>query len=311
MAIIPDRNQNPAAQNLPKRNTSLSIKNDVYRLNDENSRLESELHLTLEEIAHLQNALANANMKLTVYKNSTKKTLSAEKQEISGLADELKEIYIPLNTISNYCEMLLSESVGILGSIQQKFIERIVESTNQIRELMDGFQENALVKIISTETDQNIHDLHLLLEDILFRNSSLLQKKQIVLQMEIPEELPGIMGSKEELTAIIEKIVLNALKITPKDGAICITAYLENILTIRKINLKVRDGGPGIQESDLKRLFPYQRDNTPGGIPGLAINNSEFSQLIDQIQKAGCKFRLSNAIGFGSVFEVTFDCAVE
>jgi signal transduction histidine kinase len=308
MAIIPERNQNSMIQNHPKRNSPISPQNDIYRLKDENLKLESELHLTLEEIAHLQNALANANMKLTVYKNSAKKTLATENKDIAKLAEELKEIYIPLNTISNYCELLLSESVGVLGSIQRKFVDHIIESTNQIRELMDLFEKNAFANMIANETDQKGQDLHVILEDILFRNSYLLQKKQIVLQMEIPDELPEVSGTKKELTEIIERIVLNALKITPKDGAICITAYLEDIVTIKKITLKVRDGGPGIHESDIKKLFPYQRDNTPGNIAGLAIDNSEFNNLIDLIQKAGCKFRLSNAIGFGSVFEVTFDC---
>ena len=310
MAIIPERDQK-IIQNLPKRNNTHPVQNDLNHLKDENTKLESELHLTLEEIAHLQNALANANMKLTVYRNSARKALSAEKLEINGLAEELKEIYIPLNTISNYCELLLSESVGVLGSIQQKFINHIVESTDQIRDLMDLFQKNALVNLVGNESDQKKHDLHVILEDVLLKNSSLLQKKQIVLQMEIPDELPEVSGTKEELAEIIERIIRNALNITPKDGAICITAHVEDIVAVKKIVLKVRDGGPGIHESDLKRLFPYQRDNAPGSIAGMAIDNSEFNKLIDLIQKAGCKFRLANAIGFGSVFEVTFECGNE
>jgi K+-sensing histidine kinase KdpD len=104
-------------------------------------------------------------------------------------------------------------------------------------------------------------------------------------------------------------MVKNALMITPKDGSICITAYPEKILSTEKVTLKIRDGGPGIPANELKKLFPYQRDNNPGEVPGLALTNSEFSHLIDLVQKLGCKFKLSNAIGFGSVFEVTFGAA--
>jgi signal transduction histidine kinase len=322
MPIIPDRNQNSVSRYSTKRLNDLTSRTDANRLSHENDRLESELHLTLEEIAHLQNALANANMKLTVYKNSSKKALTTEKNELNAIAEELKEIYIPLNTISKYCELLLSESIGLLGTIQQKFVERINDSTTQIQELLDSIekiaitkedslsQENPIALNAAPPTETPACDLHLIIEEILSRNAALLQEKQIVLQMEVPDELPGVLGTRDELTSIIELIIANALKITPKDGSICITAFLERILTIKKVTLKIRDGGPGIPTDALKRLFPYQRDNTPGGTLGLALDNNEFARLIDRIQKLGCKFKLSNAIGFGSIFEVTFDCTL-
>jgi signal transduction histidine kinase len=321
MPIIPDKNQNSSSHFSPKRLSDLSSRSDINRLSNENARLESELHLTLEEIAHLQNALANANMKLTVYKNASKKAQSSEKSELNAIAEELKEVYIPLNTISKYCELLLSESIGLLGTIQQKFVERISDSASQINELFDGIQEiailheNALPLENSNPKDKTnplespACDLHIILEDILACNASLLQEKQIVLQMEVPDELPKVLGSKEDLTGIIELVLMNALNITPKDGSICITAFLEKILAIQKVTLKIRDGGPGIPTNALKQLFPYQREIAPGGTSGLALDNNEFAGLIDLIQLHGCKFKLSNAIGFGTIFEVTFDCA--
>lgn len=309
MAILPDRSQNNPRRDSLKRIYDQSANINVNRLIDENVKLESELHLTLEEIAHLQNAVANANMKLIALKNSSGKAATSEKQQISALAEELKEVYIPLNTIGNYCELLLSESVGMLGSLQQRFVERIVIATEQIRDLLDGFQNIEEIKIIPPLFTKDASDLHSILEQVLSRNSSLLQEKQLVLQMEVPDELPQISGGTADLNEIIEVMVKNALMITPKDGSICITAYPEKILSTEKVTLKIRDGGPGIPANELKKLFPYQRDNNPGEVPGLAVTNSEFSHLIDLVQKLGCKFKLSNAIGFGSVFEVTFGAA--
>ena len=309
MAILPDRSQNNPRRDSLKRIYDQSANINVNRLIDENVKLESELHLTLEEIAHLQNAVANANMKLIALKNSSGKVATSEKQQISALAEELKEVYIPLNTIGNYCELLLSESVGMLGSLQQRFVERIVIATKQIRDLLDGIQSNEDIKSIAPQTTKDACDLHSILEQVLSRNSSLLQEKQLVLQMEAPDELPQISGGAADLNEIIEVMVKNALMITPKDGSICITAYPEKILSTEKVTLKIRDGGPGIPVNELKKLFPYQRDNNPSEVPGLALTNNEFSHLIDLVQKLGCKFKLSNAIGFGSVFEVTFDAS--
>jgi len=306
MAILPDKPQNNSRRDSLRRIYDKSANLNVNRLIDENVKLESELHLTLEEIAHLQNAVASANMKLIALRNSTGKTAVNEKQQLSALAEELKEVYIPLNTIANYCELLLSESVGMLGSLQQRFVERIVVATNQIHDLLDHFQQEEVVQELKPVSLKDACDLHSILEQVLERNSPLLQKKQLVLQMEVPDELPKISGSAEDLDEIIAVMIKNALSITPKDGSICITASPEKILTIEKVNLKIRDGGPGIPANELKKLFPYQRDNNPGEVPGLALTNNEFSHLIDLVQKLGCKFRLSNAIGFGSVFEVTF-----
>jgi signal transduction histidine kinase len=307
MAIVPDKKQALTNLEALKGIRSLSSKINVNELIDENKNLESELHLTLEEIAHLQNAVANANMKLTAYQNSTTDKFVVEKKEFDVLSEALKEIYIPLNTISNYCDLLLSQTVGILGTLQQKFVERIGNSAVQIRGLLDNFQESTLVKDLSNQPDDNSSDLHTILEQILSRNSLLLQEKQIVLQMEVPEELPKLLGERDDLYTIIDALVMNALIITPKDGSLCISAINETNLATNMVKLKVRDGGPGIPAKELKKLFPFERDNSPTDVPGLAIKKDKLSLVIDLIQKQGCLFKITNAPNFGSLFEVSFN----
>lgn len=306
MAITSGSSQKTSTHELEKDSSNLSKRTNLNNLIEENKKLESELHLTLEEIAHLQNALANANMQLAVYQNFSKEKDPTEKKEFNIVSEEFKEIYVPINTISNYCDLLLSQSVGILGTLQRKFVERIDSSADQMRDLIEEFQEHLLTNELHNIESRNSIDLHLLLEQIVANNTLTLREKQIVLQMEVPEDLPKLYGNESEISKVIELIIVNAFSITPKDGSVRIMVTVKNILSSKKVTLNVHDGGPGIPANELKKLFSLPNLHRPGEIPGLAIDRTNISLLSELIKKQGGEFTIRNAPGFGSIFEVTF-----
>jgi signal transduction histidine kinase len=306
MAIIPYKNRRISNLDTSKFGPMLSSYTNQPDLIAENKKLEAELHLSLEEIAHLQNALANAKMKLAAYHDSSAKDFTCSKQDLAILTNVIKEISIPLKTITDYCDLLTSQSVGILGSLQKKFVDRINGAAGQIHELLDDFQNNSLINELYPGNDAYGNDIHLVLEEILTANALLLREKQLVLQMEVPEDLPYILGEKEELHHVIEMILTNAIAITPKDGSMSITAMLENNLSAKKVILRVRDGGPGIPQNELKRLFPLQKYEGAIEIPGCSLKRAELMQLFEMSRSQGCLIKITNAIGFGCVFEILF-----
>lgn len=288
-------------------NNRKSQEKDLSEIIEENKKLESELHLTLEEIAHLQNALANVSMKLAVYKNTSTENIPPDKNALVSVNEDLIEIYVPINTIANYCELLLSQSVGTLGKLQQKFVERIDDSANQIHEMLDEIQRKSRSGERPLLLTKGRVDILSAIEHSLFDNSKLLREKQIVLQMEVPENLPKIHGEKTKIRNIIETIILNALLITPTDGSICISAYAEEMSSAPRVVLKVRDGGPGIHETDLRLLSTFDKDFYPEKIAGLGLNANQFILLSEMLEEQGCPLKITNAPDFGGSFEVTFN----
>ncbi|MGE5775460.1 MAG: histidine kinase dimerization/phospho-acceptor domain-containing protein, partial [Chloroflexota bacterium] len=113
-------------------------------------QVESELRLTLEEMAHLQNQLAEANMKIIEAEKASSATRSNEQAEVvASISQELRQ---PMSSIVGYTDLLLGESVGILGTLQRKFVERIKSSTERIGSLIDD-----LIQVTTLES--GLHEL--------------------------------------------------------------------------------------------------------------------------------------------------------
>ena len=78
-------------------------------------KLAGELKLALQEIANLQGVVTNANDKITGLENQSQNgTIPSEQAEvIASISQELRQ---PMSSIIGYTDLLLNESVGILGA---------------------------------------------------------------------------------------------------------------------------------------------------------------------------------------------------
>ena len=109
------------------------------------TQLESELHNALEDLAHMQNALAAANARILKLQESPSSPMTSEQVDvIASISQELRQ---PMSSIIGYTDLLMGESVGVLGALQRKFIERIKASTDRIGGLV-----NDLIQITNLET---------------------------------------------------------------------------------------------------------------------------------------------------------------
>ena len=95
---------------------------------------QSKLRAALEEIIQLRKDLEEAGQQVAAAKANGKGIAdpgkSADQHEvIVSISQELRQ---PLSSVVGYADLLLGESVGILGSLQRKFVERIKTSTTRI-----------------------------------------------------------------------------------------------------------------------------------------------------------------------------------
>lgn len=87
----------------------------------------------------------------------------------------------------------------------------------------------------------------------------------------LPEEQPLVMIDLVLMTQVLVNLLDNALKYSPREGDISITAYLEKPWMV----LEVADRGPGIPEQDLKRVFEkFHRIPVPEGAGGTGLGLS-------------------------------------
>jgi signal transduction histidine kinase len=181
-------------------------------------QVESDLKATLQEMARLQNQLAEANIKLHEVEKGQAATRNTEQAEvIASISQELRQ---PLSSIVGYTDLLLGESVGILGALQRKFVERIKSSTERITSLTeDMIRFNTLETELTTLKPESV-DLLSIIDNAMSYTSAQVREKNISMHMDVPKNLAPTHGDREAVQQILIHLLQNAGAATPFEGTI-------------------------------------------------------------------------------------------
>ena len=191
----------------------------VTKNNSAMGHMEAELRLTLEEIARLQNSLAEANMKNIALQAS----VEAQPQKIEGaqvIKPVLQELKQPIHTIQGYIDLLSNESVGILGTFQKRFVERISNAVNHLDEVL----KNLELESGEVEDENRIYSkdfsLTSVVEETLMLYSELLRTKLITLKVEIEKDDINFTGDQEKIERVLNIVYSNCLTVIQEEGIV-------------------------------------------------------------------------------------------
>jgi len=192
---------------------------DGKNTSTELNHAEAELRLTLEEIARLQNALAEANMKnITMQAAMENQPAKIEGNQV--LKPVLQELKQPLHTIQGYLDLLSNESVGVLGTFQKRFLERITDSVAHMEKLLQSLESD------SNETSENStrftkeFSLTSVIEETLTLFTDLLRNKSITLKVEFEKNEIIFLGDQELFERMLNILFTNACTSIEDEGTI-------------------------------------------------------------------------------------------
>jgi len=269
----------------------------------QNDQLEAELRMTLEEMARLQNAVAQSNMKIMELENKPSGKLTGDQAEvIVSISQELRQ---PMSSIIGYADLLLGESVGILGALQRKFIERVRASTERIGSLIDD-----LIQITTLETGlmalkPESVDLNLIIDNAMAYTSSQLREKNISLRIDIPDNLRPLHADREALQQILIHLLQNAGAASPVEGSITLRVRTVKENGSDHVIIQVTDTGGGIPKEDLARVFSrlYRAENVL--IQGVGDTGVGLSIAKTLTEAQNGRIWVETEMGAGSTFSVT------
>jgi signal transduction histidine kinase len=271
------------------------------------AQIESELRLTLEEVARLQNQLAEANMRIVEAEKGTSAAHSSEQAEVvASISQELRQ---PMSSIVGYTDLLLGESVGILGTLQRKFVERIKASTERIGSLIDD-----LIQVTTLET--GLHELKpepvnldLIIDNAMSYTSSQIREKNISLHLDLPKNVAPIYADREALQQILIHLLQNAGAASPLEGTVHLKVQTKSEDSKEYVLIQVTDSGGGILPEDLGRVFTrlYRADNVLiQGVGDTGVGLS-IAKTLTEAQKG--RIWVDSQPGVGSTFSVLLPIA--
>jgi signal transduction histidine kinase len=225
---------------------------------------EAELRLALKEASHLQNALAEADMKIENLQKLGSAPHFAHSDAIEVIASVAQEIRQPMSSIIGYTDLLLSESVGILGASQRKFLERVKASTERMRSQLDDLIQTVALESGILQLVPQAVDLGKVIDQAIVDTSSQMRDRNITLRVDLPDELPQMQVDQDALQQIMIHLLQNASAVTPREGTISLRVHIqEDKPGEPSLLLQVTDHGGGIAKEDISRVFArrYRADN--------------------------------------------------
>jgi len=232
--------------------------------NGKESDLQEELKKALDKTTEFELKLAETTEALTLLKQFRDKdedqALQNEQDEvIASIAQELRQ---PLSSISGYTDLLISESVGILGALQKKFLERVKASTERMNQLVNDLVHVAVIdsgNFLFTLQPLELMDV---IDAAIETTSGQFREKEIGLRVNINPHLPKLHTDKDALQQIVLHLLQNAGTASPSEGEVLLKAQLYE-KSDDVILLSVTDTGEGIPKEDLPRVFSrlYRADN--------------------------------------------------
>jgi signal transduction histidine kinase len=269
--------------------------------------LEGELRLALEEVANMQETLFESEGQVARLKAALSDA-PVSNQQLITIVDIAQDIRQPLVSVIGYTEFLLSESIGILGDKQRKYLERIRTSTERMSRLLDDLLTSTSPNGDLAHLDIKEVDLCAVLQRAAIQSGERLEERQIELQFDLPESELPVSADQLALQKIFNRLLDNAGTVTPAGGIVNMSAKLENPESDQGyVLVQVVDGGGGINNGDLARVFSYRPSDTP--ISGLGVNGVEWANIKSLVEVHGGRIWVDSEDERGATFSVLLPVA--
>jgi signal transduction histidine kinase len=207
----------------------------------------------------------------------------------------------------------LSSTISALDVIHDSFLSGdpagIVEPSIQIAQrssrrmlaMVESILEITRMESGNIELSLSNVNIEGLLEDSVSEFTTVAQEYEVSMGVKYASDLPPVRMDKNKIHRVLNNLIDNALKYTPKNGKVLITAGINNQ---ELLEIRVIDSGPGIPKEYQKRIF--ERFAQIPGMPsrkrgsGLGLTYCRLA-----IEAHGGDIWVDDNPGGGSIFIIT------
>jgi signal transduction histidine kinase len=211
------------------------------------------------------------------------------------LAQEMRD---PVTFIQSYPELLLDGGLGPLNKAQNEALTSLQEHAQFLAQLV---RDLGAMRVANPE---KLHTQETNIADLLHNAIAVAQpgakRKNIALAVDIEADLPNVWLDPQQMLRGIEKLLNNAIRFTPLNGTVHLSAQREGAKMIR---VAITDFGPEIPQHERELLFKrLYHGNLERAYPGLGIELALAQQIVES---HGGTIGLESAEEGGSTFYFT------
>ncbi|MEJ5309765.1 MAG: GAF domain-containing protein [Anaerolineae bacterium] len=221
-----------------------------------------------------------------------------EIQRIHIFDDLARELRNPVTFIQSYPELLLDGGLGPLNEAQSKALTSIQEYAQILAQLVRDL--SAMRSAVPEKLRTQQVDVASLLHNALAAAQPTARGKNITLSISLESNLPAVWLDPQQILRVIEKLLNNAIRFTPPDGVVHLSAQREGSAMIR---VAITDAGPEIPQQERELLFKrLYHGNLERAYPGVGIELALAQRIVES---HGGAIGVDSTPGGGSTFYFT------
>ena len=225
---------------------------------------------------------------------------SSQKSQRDFVANVSHELKTPLTSIQGFAQAILDDTASTPEARQQA-AQVIFDESSRMHRMVLNLLDLARLEGGTADLQMSKVDLGVLLQGIVDKFTPQAQKAMVALQLAVPKGLPTITGDGDRLAQVFTNLVDNALKFTPANGTVTLSAQKVG----EEMEASVTDTGAGVSSEALPRLFErfYQADPSRAGGEkhGAGLGLAIVKEIVDA---HGGKIGVRSQEGIGTTFTI-------
>jgi signal transduction histidine kinase len=267
----------------------------------------------VQQAATLERSLATAQEARSEAEAARRAMAEQNKRlrELDRLKDEFlslvsHELRTPLTSIRGYLDLVLDEEAGEINPEQRRFLQAVERNSGRLLRLVGDLLFVAQADAGRLSLERGKVDLAALAADCVEGAAPAAAEKSIDLVL-AAKAVPAFVGDRGRLAQVLDNLVSNALKFTPKGGSVEVSTKLNGDY----VSVEVSDTGIGVPVADQPRVFErFFRSSVAEdqAIPGTGLGLAIVKAIVEAHKG---EIRIVSKEGGGTTFRVDLPLTAE
>lgn len=222
------------------------------------------------------------------------------------LALAAHELRTPLTSIHGFLSYLLQGSAGAFSAPQMECLNLIKKASDRLRRLVSDLLDITRIELGQMQMKMSRENPGALMREELELMSEEIARKEILCEESIESGLPEVVCDRDRIKEVLDNLLSNALKYTPRGGRIQVGA---SAAAAGGVKLTVRDTGIGIKPEHHERIFEPFEHLRQSGLEGETSTGLGLSFVKQIVEAHGGSVMVASEEGKGALFTVVLPAA--
>ena len=181
------------------------------------------------------------------------KSVEALRREL--IANVSHDLRTPLAIMQGYVETMLMKEGKLTAEERTNYLNIVLSSSEKLSRLVAQLFEYSKLEAKQIQPQKEPFFISELAQDVFQKYQILAKEKGVQMHLDIPKDLPLVFADISLVERVMQNLMDNALKFTPKGGSVSIELMEQE----SSVKVKIADTGPGIPETEQSYIFERYR----------------------------------------------------